>query len=123
MPYGRPSAGCAGPGLAAPEPGAPCFGRAGGQDLEGPGESTPAKPHPSRPRRWPPLLGIPVYAIFDLRTGSGAVFTDIHPTPAGPRYVTRKDFVHGEEVTIAEWTIATDGLPRYADDSTTQGAS
>ncbi|MFF0713186.1 Uma2 family endonuclease [Streptomyces bauhiniae] len=65
-----------------------------------------------------PLLGIPVYAIFDPRTGSGAVFTDIHPTPAGPRYATRKDFVYGEEVTIAEWTIPTDGLPRYADDGT-----
>ncbi|MGW5332899.1 Uma2 family endonuclease [Streptomyces bauhiniae] len=65
-----------------------------------------------------PLLGIPVYAIFDPRTGSGAVFTDIHHTSAGPRYATRKDFVYGEEVTIAEWTIPTDGLPRYADDGT-----
>ncbi|MYZ11135.1 Uma2 family endonuclease [Streptomyces sp. SID2999] len=55
---------------------------------------------------------------FDPRTGSGAVFTDIHPTPAGPRYATRKDFVYGEEVTIAEWTIPTDGLPCYADDGT-----
>ncbi|MFI8350185.1 Uma2 family endonuclease [Streptomyces sp. NPDC085596] len=70
-----------------------------------------------------PLLGIPVYAIFDPRTGSGAVFTDIHPTPAGPRYATRKDFGYGEDVTIADWTIPTDGLPRYADDSTAQGAS
>ncbi|NEB95327.1 Uma2 family endonuclease [Streptomyces bauhiniae] len=69
-----------------------------------------------------PLLGIPVYAIFDPRTGSGAVFTDIHPTPAGPRYATRKDFVYGEDVTIADWTIRTDGLPRYTDDSGTQGA-
>lgn len=31
-----------------------------------------------------PLLGIPVYAIFDPRTGTGAVLSDIHPTPAGP---------------------------------------
>ncbi|MFG2941783.1 Uma2 family endonuclease [Streptomyces sp. NPDC048282] len=61
-----------------------------------------------------PLIGIPVYAIFDPRTGSGAVLTGIHPTPDGPRYATRKDFVHGEDVTIGEWTIATDGLPRYA---------
>lgn len=60
-----------------------------------------------------PLLGIPVYAIFDPRTGTGAVLTDIHPTPEGPRYATRKDFVYGEDVTIAEWTIPTDGLPRY----------
>ncbi|MGG2462516.1 Uma2 family endonuclease [Streptomyces sp. RGM 3693] len=60
-----------------------------------------------------PLLGIPVYAIFDPRTGTGAVFTDIHPTPDGPRYATRKDFVYGEDVTVAEWTIPTDGLPRY----------
>ncbi|MFJ8842658.1 Uma2 family endonuclease [Streptomyces cyaneofuscatus] len=60
-----------------------------------------------------PLLGIPVYAIFDPRTGSGAVLSDIHRTPDGPRYATRKDFLYGEDVTIAEWTISTDGLPRY----------
>ncbi|MFF2812332.1 Uma2 family endonuclease [Streptomyces sp. NPDC058000] len=61
-----------------------------------------------------PLIGIPIYAIFDPRTGTGAVFTDIHPTPDGPRYATRKDFVYGEDVTVAEWTISTDGLPRFA---------
>jgi Uma2 family endonuclease len=60
-----------------------------------------------------PLIGIPVYAIFDPRTGTGAALTDIHPTPDGPRYATRKDFVYGEDVTIADWTIPTDGLPRY----------
>jgi Uma2 family endonuclease len=63
-----------------------------------------------------PLLGIPVYAIFDPRTGTGAVLTDIHPTPDGPRYATRKDFVYGEDVTIGEWTVPTDGLPRYTDE-------
>jgi len=62
-----------------------------------------------------PLLGIPVYAIFDPRTGTGAVLTDIHSTPDGPRYATRKDFVYGEDVTIGDWTIPTDGLPRYRD--------
>lgn len=61
-----------------------------------------------------PLLGIPVYAVFDPRTGSGAVFSDIHPTPGGPRYATRKDFVYGEDVTIGEWTISTESLPLYA---------
>lgn len=61
-----------------------------------------------------PLLGIPIYAIFDPRTGSGAVLSDIHQTPGGPSYATRKDFVYGEEVTIGEWTISTDHLPRYA---------
>jgi Uma2 family endonuclease len=60
-----------------------------------------------------PLIGIPVYAVFDPRTGTGTVLTDIHPTPDGPRYATRKDFVYGEDVTIADWTIATDGLPLY----------
>ncbi|WP_406429040.1 Uma2 family endonuclease [Streptomyces sp. NBC_01589] len=60
-----------------------------------------------------PLLGIPVYAIFDPRTGTGAVLSDIHPTPEGPRYAVRKDFVYGEDVTIGEWTISTDALPRY----------
>ncbi|MER6382430.1 Uma2 family endonuclease [Streptomyces sp. NPDC001127] len=60
-----------------------------------------------------PLMGIPVYAIFDPRTGTGAVFTDIHSTPAGPRYATRKDFVYGEDVTIGDWTISTEGLPLY----------
>lgn len=60
-----------------------------------------------------PLLGIPVYAIFDPRTGTGAVLTEIHPTPNGPRYATRKDFVYGEDVTIGEWTISTEQLPRY----------
>ncbi|MFJ6899720.1 Uma2 family endonuclease [Streptomyces hokutonensis] len=61
-----------------------------------------------------PLIGIPTYAVFDPRTGTGAVLTDIHSTPDGPRYATRKDFVYGEDVTIAEWTISTEGLPRYA---------
>ncbi|CAL9480256.1 Uma2 family endonuclease [Streptomyces sp. enrichment culture] len=60
-----------------------------------------------------PLIGVPVYAVFDPRTGTGAVLTDIHATPDGPRYATRKDFVYGEDVTIGEWTIPTDGLPRY----------
>ncbi|MET9848723.1 Uma2 family endonuclease [Streptomyces ossamyceticus] len=62
-----------------------------------------------------PLLGIPVYAVFDPRTGTGAVLTDIHSTPDGPRYATRKDFVYGEDVTIADWTISTENLPRYPD--------
>jgi Uma2 family endonuclease len=60
-----------------------------------------------------PLLGIPIYVIFDPRTGEGAVLSDIHPTPSGPRYATRKDFVYGEDVTIGEWTISTEQLPRY----------
>ncbi|MFB7653815.1 MULTISPECIES: Uma2 family endonuclease [unclassified Streptomyces] len=60
-----------------------------------------------------PLIGIPVYAIFDPRTGTGAVLTDIHPTPDGPRYATRKDFVYGEDVAIADWTISTQNLPLY----------
>jgi hypothetical protein len=38
---------------------------------------------------------------------------DIHPTPDGPRYATRKDFVYGEDVTVGDWTISTDDLPRY----------
>jgi Uma2 family endonuclease len=62
-----------------------------------------------------PLMGIPVYAVFDPRTGTGAVLSDIHPTPDGPRYATRKDFVYGEDVTIGDWTISTEGLPRYKD--------
>ena len=37
-------------------------------------------------------------------------------TPDGPRYATRKDFVYGEDVTIADWTIPTTGLPRYRDE-------
>ncbi|GAA3374321.1 hypothetical protein GCM10020367_37760 [Streptomyces sannanensis] len=61
-----------------------------------------------------PLLGIPVYVIFDPRTGSGAVLSDIHATPDGPRYATRKEFVYGEDVTIADWTISTEQLPRYS---------
>ncbi|MGW5350655.1 Uma2 family endonuclease [Streptomyces sp. NPDC004031] len=61
-----------------------------------------------------PLLGIPVYVLFDPRTGEGAVLSDIHPTPNGPRYATRTDFVYGEDVTIGEWTISTENLPRYS---------
>ncbi|OIJ98175.1 Uma2 family endonuclease [Streptomyces monashensis] len=64
-----------------------------------------------------PLIGVPVYAVFDPHTGTGAVLSDIHPTPEGPRYATRKDFVYGEDVTIADWTIPTDGLPRYQDEN------
>lgn len=60
-----------------------------------------------------PLLGIPVYVLFDPRTGEGAVLSDIHPTPSGPRYATRKDFLYGEDITIGEWTISTENLPRY----------
>ncbi|MBM4794572.1 Uma2 family endonuclease [Streptomyces sioyaensis] len=60
-----------------------------------------------------PLLGIPLYVIFDPRTGTGAVLSDIHPTPSGPRYATRKEFVYGEDVTIGEWTITTRDLPLY----------
>ncbi|MGW1199629.1 Uma2 family endonuclease [Streptomyces sp. NPDC002536] len=52
------------------------------------------------------LLGIPVYAIFDPRTGQGAVLS-------GPQYATRKNFVYGEDVTIGDWTISTENLPRY----------
>ncbi|MFF0834542.1 Uma2 family endonuclease [Streptomyces sp. NPDC003388] len=62
-----------------------------------------------------PLLGIPVYAVFDPRTGTGAVLTDIHSTPDGPRYATRKDFVYGEDVTIGDWTISSENLPLYGD--------
>ncbi|MGW5444961.1 Uma2 family endonuclease [Streptomyces asiaticus] len=61
-----------------------------------------------------PQLGVPVYVIFDPRTGEGAVLSDIHPTPHGPRYATRKDFVYGEDIAIGEWTISTENLPRYA---------
>ncbi|WP_406515768.1 Uma2 family endonuclease [Streptomyces sp. NBC_00873] len=61
-----------------------------------------------------PLLDIPLYVIFDPRTGSGAVLSDIHPTPNGPRYAMRKDFLYGEDITIGEWTISTENLPRYA---------
>ncbi|MFE0425653.1 Uma2 family endonuclease [Streptomyces sp. NPDC058953] len=60
------------------------------------------------------LLGIPIYVIFDPRTGEGAVFSDIHPTASGPRYATRKDFVYGEPVTVGDWTIPTEDLPRYS---------
>ncbi|MFD5449699.1 MULTISPECIES: Uma2 family endonuclease [unclassified Streptomyces] len=67
-----------------------------------------------------PLMGVPVYAVFDPRTGSGAVLTDIHSTPDGPRYAVRKDFVYGEDITIGEWTISTSGLPRYPDDGAVQ---
>ncbi|MGW0498224.1 Uma2 family endonuclease [Streptomyces sp. NPDC003007] len=70
-----------------------------------------------------PLLGIPVYAIFDPRTGTGAVLTDIHRTSDGPRYATRKDFVYGEDVTIGEWTISTSGLPCYRDDDEEEAGS
>ncbi len=35
------------------------------------------------------------------------------PHPGRPRYATRKDFVYGEDVTIADWTISTEGLPLY----------
>ncbi|MDX3456564.1 Uma2 family endonuclease [Streptomyces sp. ME02-8801-2C] len=74
--------------------------------------SNPANDWVTKMRDYP-LIGIPVYAIFDPRSGTGAVLTDIQPTPDGPRYATRKDFVYGEDVTIVDWTIATSGLPRY----------
>ncbi|MFF7368271.1 hypothetical protein ACFY98_11010 [Streptomyces tricolor] len=36
-------------------------------------------------------------------------------------HATRKDFVYGEDVTIADWTIPTQGLPLYG--RTTTSAS
>jgi Uma2 family endonuclease len=70
-----------------------------------------------------PLIGIPIYVIFDPRTTTGAVLTDIHATPDGPRYATRKDFVYGEDVTIGDWTISTENLPRYSDKAKGNGKS
>ncbi|MEW2451319.1 Uma2 family endonuclease [Streptomyces parvulus] len=66
-----------------------------------------------------PLIGIPVYAIFDPRTATGAVLSDIHATPGGPRCATRKDFVYGEDVTVAEWTVSTHDLPVYREEGRT----
>ncbi|WP_323184637.1 hypothetical protein [Streptomyces sp. NBC_00199] len=31
----------------------------------------------------------------------------------GVRHTTRKDFVHGEDVTVADRTVPAEGLPRY----------
>ena len=54
--------------------------------------------------------------VYDFRTGTGAVFTDTRSTPDGPHYAVRKKFVHGEDVTIGEWTISKSGLPLYHGD-------
>ncbi|WP_455352423.1 Uma2 family endonuclease [Streptomyces sp. SYSU K217416] len=81
--------------------------------VEGVSRSNPDNDWVSKMRDYP-LLGVPLYVIFDPRTGSGAVFSDIHSTPSGPRYATRKDFLYGEDVTIGEWTISTEKLPRYS---------
>ncbi|MCM2393125.1 Uma2 family endonuclease [Streptomyces albipurpureus] len=54
-----------------------------------------------------------VEGSFDPRTGEGAVLSDVHPTPGGPRYATRKDFLYREEIAIGEWVISTENLPRY----------
>ncbi|MFD8649271.1 hypothetical protein [Streptomyces mirabilis] len=35
------------------------------------------------------------------------------PHSRRPPLTTRKDFMYGEDVTIAEWTISTADLPRY----------
>ncbi|MFI9312988.1 Uma2 family endonuclease [Streptomyces althioticus] len=94
----------------------------GGPDVEGEPRSNPDNDWVGKTRDYP-LLGVPVYAVFDPRAGTGAVFTDIHPTPDGPRYATRKDFVYGEDVTIGEWTIPTDGLPRYRDEESGQASA
>ncbi|MDQ1028668.1 hypothetical protein QF035_006250 [Streptomyces umbrinus] len=62
-----------------------------------------------RPARHPDLR--------DLRSTHGRGSRPLrHPrNPERPRYATRKDFVHGEDVTIGDWTISTENLPRYAD--------
>ncbi|WP_109280845.1 Uma2 family endonuclease [Streptomyces orinoci] len=61
-----------------------------------------------------PLLGIPVYAIFDPHHGEGAVLSRIRRDSCGrPRYTHRTDFGYGEEVAIGEWSIHTGDLPRY----------
>ncbi|GAA3392322.1 hypothetical protein GCM10017752_28770 [Streptomyces roseoviridis] len=39
--------------------------------------------------------------------------TDVDGAGGGPRYATRKDFFFGEDVTLADGTISTDGPPRY----------
>ncbi|MET9907287.1 hypothetical protein ABZZ74_10725 [Streptomyces sp. NPDC006476] len=51
------------------------------------------------------------------RTGAPAPYSPTStPPPDGPRYAARKDFVYGEDVTIADWTISRDNLPRYPDE-------
>ncbi|GGQ60196.1 hypothetical protein [Streptomyces althioticus] len=34
-----------------------------------------------------------------------------------------EDFVYGEDVTIGDWTIPTDGLPRYRDEESGQASA
>jgi hypothetical protein len=37
------------------------------------------------------------------------------PHPRRPSYATRMDFVYGEDVTIGDWPVSTENLPRYKD--------
>ncbi|MER5210053.1 hypothetical protein ABT063_05555 [Streptomyces sp. NPDC002838] len=52
--------------------------------------------------------------VLDMRS-------PVRATLDGPRYATRKDFVYGEDVTIAQWTISTEDLPRYKGEDEADG--
>ncbi|MGW0766767.1 Uma2 family endonuclease [Streptomyces sp. NPDC002676] len=70
------------------------------EDMEGPGS-------------FDPRTLIAAVEVVSRSNPDNDWVSNIHPTPDGPRYATRKEFVYGEDVTIADWTISTDGLPRY----------
>ncbi|MGV9877512.1 hypothetical protein ACWDUG_33450, partial [Streptomyces cellulosae] len=53
---------------------------------------------------------------LDTAAFDGAVGGNRRPSGRRGCQATRKDFVYGEDVTIGEWTIPTDGLPRYRDE-------
>ncbi|MFF2567519.1 hypothetical protein [Streptomyces sp. NPDC058084] len=58
--------------------------------------------------------GVPDGAGSRRLTGIRATGSpDIRPTAGGPRYATRRNFVYGEDVTVAGWTVSTHDLPRY----------
>ncbi|WP_443064554.1 hypothetical protein [Streptomyces sp. NBC_00582] len=51
-----------------------------------------------------------------IRTASRHRLSRKKANPAGGNPTSRsggKDFLYGEDVTIAEWTISTEGLPLY----------
>lgn len=60
-----------------------------------------------------PAMGIPLYLLVDPRKGTGVVLSDVHPSPTGPRYATRTEFVFGETVRFGSWTVDTSDFPTY----------
>ena len=67
----------------------------------------------SRKMRDYPLIGIPVYAVFDPRTEPAPSSPTSTPPPTAPATRPARTSCTERTSPSAEWTISTENLPRY----------